>query len=63
MPKILKSVLAEGNPLDPQPTDVIVAFSTLNVGQPVPCGWRVLTGNSDQSQIAFVGYRYELEIN
>ena len=53
--------LIEGDPLDPQSTDIIYQEDTLAVGQPVPEGWRVMTGNNMFSQIVRVAYRYEIE--
>jgi hypothetical protein len=53
--------LVEGNPFDPRSDDLIVAYGRLNVGEPVPAGWRVLTGNSQSSLVVVVGYRAELE--
>lgn len=53
--------LLEGDPLDPSGCDLIVQLARLPVGQPVPEGWRVLTGNEHTSQIARVAMRYEIE--
>ncbi len=55
------NTLLEGDALDPQSTDLIVQQGSLDVGQPVPQGWRVLTGNLDTSLVARVVYRYEVE--
>lgn len=53
--------LLEGDPMDPQSTDLIVEQKRLAIGRPVPDGWRVLTGNMNDSLIARVAYRYEIE--
>jgi hypothetical protein len=53
--------LISGNPMEPSSTDVIAQFDRLDVGRPVPAGWRVLTGNAESSEIARVAYRYEIE--
>lgn len=57
----MANVLIEGDPMEPCSTDLIAQTKNLNVGQPVPKGWRVLTGNTFQSLIARVAYRYEIE--
>lgn len=46
------NTLIDGDPLSPSSTDLIAQVSTILVGDPVPEGWRVLTGNSTHSQIA-----------
>jgi len=56
-----KFTLLEGDPMDPQSTDLIVEQARLAVGRPVPEGWRVLTGNMNDSLIVRVAYRYEIE--
>jgi len=53
--------LIHGDPLHPQDGDVIVQIDTIRVGEPVPDGWRVLTGGMHFSQIARVALRYEIE--
>jgi hypothetical protein len=50
-----------GNPMEPNSTDVIAQFSRLPVGRPVPDGWRVLSGNTTESEIARVAFRFEIE--
>lgn len=56
-----KNILTDGDPLNPCSTDIITQFDDLKVGEPVPDGWRVLTGNPHTSLIARVAYRYEIE--
>jgi len=53
--------LIAGNPLEPSSTDLIAQFDSLAVGRPAPDGWRVLSGNVRQSEIARIAYRYEIE--
>jgi len=53
--------LIEGDPLAPSDLDVIVQSASLNVGLPVPDGWRVMTGNMHTSLIMRIIYRYEEE--
>ena len=53
--------LISGDPLEPTSGDMIAETASLAVGQPVPEGWRVLTGNERESVIARVALRYELE--
>ena len=55
------NTLIDGDPLNPCGTDLIAQVSTILVGDPVPEGWRVLTGNSTYSQIARVAHRFEIE--
>lgn len=55
--------LVRGCPMAPSSTDVIACFDRLAVGKPVPSGWRVLSGNERESEIARVAYRYEIEGN
>lgn len=57
----MRYILLSGNPFEPCGSDVIVQFDSLAVGSPVPDGWRVLSGNERQSEIARVAYRYEIE--
>lgn len=53
--------LLQGNPLEPQSGDIIAQTGYLTVGEPVPDGWRVLTGNERESLIARVVLRYEVQ--
>jgi hypothetical protein len=57
----LNFTLIEGNPMDPASTDIIMARGRLNVGEAVPNGWRVLTGNMQSSDVVTVGFREEME--
>lgn len=57
----MRFVLISGCPMSPSSTDVLAQFDSLRVGLPVPDGWRVLSGNSERSEIARVAYRYEIE--
>lgn len=57
----IRSTLIDGDALNPSSVDLISQVATLDVGQPVPEGWRVLTGNARTSQIGRVAYRYEIE--
>jgi len=56
-----RNTLIEGDPFDPSDTDIIMQVDTLDVGKPVPDGWRVMTGNNMFSEIRRVAYRYEIE--
>ena len=53
--------LVSGDPLSPQAGDVIAQIAVLNVWEPVPEGWRVLTGNANVSKIARIVLRGEIE--
>jgi hypothetical protein len=57
----MRHILIEGDPMEPQSTDLIVQINTAPVGARIADGWRVLTGNARESQIARVAYRYEIE--
>lgn len=59
----MENMLIEGNPLQPADTDIIVQRDRLDVGKPVPSGWRVMTGNHETSLIMRIAYRYEIEAN
>ncbi len=56
-----QNILLSGDAMEPNSCDLIVQLDSLRVGLPVPDGWRVLSGNVEQSQIARVAYRYEIE--
>lgn len=60
-PWAVESRLLQGDPLNPASGDLIAQTARLNVGEPVPEGWRVLTGDEASSLIARVVLRYELE--
>ncbi len=57
----MTNTLIYGDPMDPSSTDLIAQQKRLAVGQPVPDGWRVLSGNERESTIARVAYRFEVE--
>ncbi len=57
----MANILIEGDPLDPSSGDLIAQTATLEVGKPVPEGWRVMSGGHAYSQIARVAMRYEIE--
>ena len=57
----MRNQLLSGDPLAPESTDLIAQFDSLKVGERVPDGWRVLSGNERESTIARVCYRYEAE--
>lgn len=56
----MQNTLISGDPLNPCSTDLIAQLRQLPVGQPVPEGWRVLSGNLTHSTIARVAYRFEV---
>ncbi len=53
--------LLDGDPLAPTGIDLIAQTARLEVGKPVPEGWRVITGNAQDSLIARVAMRCEIE--
>lgn len=60
--RILRTVSLDGNGLEtPCAGDLFAQEALLPVGEALPEGWRVLTGNNDHSTIARVVMRCELE--
>lgn len=57
----MANYLISGDALAPESTDLIAQTKSLPVGERVPEGWRVLSGNMHESTIARVCYRYEAE--
>lgn len=57
----MTNIQISGDALAPSSADLIAQTKNLDVGKPVPAGWRVLTGNARTSTIARVAYRYEAE--
>lgn len=57
----VSNALIDGDPLDPSPLDLILQRGRLAVGERVPEGWNVLTGNVTDSLVVRVAYRYVLE--
>lgn len=57
----MTNYLVSGDPLAPCGTDLIAQTKSLAVGERVPDGWRVLSGNERESTIARVAYRFEAE--
>lgn len=55
------NTLVTGDPLSPDPHDIIAQFDHLPVGEPLPDGWRVLSGNVHHSAIGRLVYRFECE--
>ena len=58
---ITQSILLDGDTLNPSSTDILIQKGLLPVGEPVPEGWRVMTGNARESLVIRPVYRYELE--
>lgn len=58
----IQNKLVSGDPMQPSGSDVIVQIGVINVGEPLPDGWRPLTGNNNVSKIARVVLRYEIEM-
>lgn len=61
-PTMIKTTLFEGDPLESLSTDILIQTARLDVGKPVPDTWRVMTGNSFDSLIMRIVYRYELDL-
>ncbi len=57
----IRSTVIDGDALCPFDTDLIAQTGQLKVGEPVPEGWRVLTGNERTSQVGRVAYRFEIK--
>jgi len=58
---IISNTQISGDPLDPSSGDTIAQMALLDVGDRVPDGWRVLSGNMHSSTIARVVLRYEVQ--
>ncbi len=58
--KAITTTLHVGDPLNPDDTDILIQSGWLYVGDPVPAGWRVMTGNDRDSLVMRVAYRYEV---
>lgn len=54
--------LVSGDPMKPSGSDLIAQIGVVNVGEPLPAGWRALTGNNHVTKIARVVMRYEIEM-
>lgn len=50
-----------GDALDPNDLDIIGQMGRVPIGEPIPEGWRVLSGNALGSLVARIAYRYEIE--
>ena len=57
----ITNTLLRGNALEPSFSDLIVQEGRLDVGEPVPDGWRVLDGNMQSSLVARVVMRHEVQ--
>jgi hypothetical protein len=57
----MRNYLISGDALAPSSCDMIAQTKSLAVGERVPEGWRVLSGNNRESTIARVCFRYEAE--
>lgn len=57
----MANYLVSGDSMEPCSSDLIVQTTSLPVGEPVPEGWRVLSGSTRYSQIARVVMCYEIE--
>jgi hypothetical protein len=57
----MTNYLISGDALSPCQSDLVAQTKSLPVGQPVPDGWRVLSGNLRESTIARVAFRFEAE--
>jgi hypothetical protein len=58
---VTQNTLIKGDVLDPSCDDIIAQIAILKVGEKVPKGWNVLTGNSMDSLIGRVVLRMQLE--
>ncbi len=50
-----------GNPLDPDDNDIVTIRGRVAVGERVPNGFRVLTGNMHESLVVGTFYRFEID--
>lgn len=61
MLRVHSNTLHDGDPLEPSSMDIIIQEGSLPVGESVPEGWRVMTGNNSTSLVMRIVYRYEIE--
>lgn len=59
--EIYKTHLIEGDPLDPSEYDLLAVNGRLGRGHRVPNNFRVITGNTTDSQVVGIFTRGELE--
>lgn len=59
----MANILVRGDALEPSSYDLIVQTKHINVGDPLPEGWQVLSGNARMSEIARIVYRCDIEEN
>ena len=57
----IKFTMYDGDTMDPSSTDLIIMEGRVEVGQPIPEGWTVHTGNQFDSQVTRIAYRYQIE--
>ena len=57
----IENKLLQGNAMEPGSSDIIAQLGLLDVGERVPEGWRVLSGNALHSSVGRIAYRYEIE--
>ncbi len=57
---VFHSTIVSGDVLNPDDYDIIAQQGRLPVGEPVPDGWRVLTGNMHTSLVVRIALRYEI---
>jgi hypothetical protein len=57
--RVTDNHLIRGDALAPHDHDLIAQEGRLAVGEPVPFGWNVLTGNNDSSLVGRVVFRFE----
>lgn len=61
MIRVTDNRLIEGDALNPTDSDIILQTGRLSVGESVPDGWRVMTGNNTDSLVMRAVYRFEIE--
>jgi len=54
-----KYTLVEGDAMVPEAYDLLTCVGRLAVGEPVPEGWRVVSGNNSSSLVVATAYRIE----
>lgn len=58
---IMQNYLFEGDPMQPASTDLIIQRGMLPVGERIPRGWNVISGNIHYSVVYRVTTRYTAE--
>jgi hypothetical protein len=59
--RVVTSTLLRGDPFETSDDDTIAQIGMIDVGEKIPFGWNILSGNEHYSEIGRVALRYEIE--